>query len=85
MVYTDAPASPSAAVAMVNELNLSMKGPTGKTFFPNHLAGPDNRNNSQSIDMHVSTPGTYKVIIRGANVPNGRNGKQPYALVVTAL
>ncbi len=77
LVYTDAPASPDASVALVNDLDLSLEGP--------QVAGPqDRRNNNEVIEFSNLPAGTYTLTVTGFKVPQGKNGKQPYALVYTA-
>lgn len=77
MVYTDAPASPSAAVTLVNDLDLTLIGPGGEV-------GPqDRKNNNEVIELNNVAPGTYTLKVQGVKVPQGKNGKQPYSLVYT--
>lgn len=78
LVYTDAPASPDAAVALVNDLDLSLTG-NGQNVTPN-----DHVNNNEVIELGNLPAGTYTLTVTGAKVPQGMNGKQPYALVYTA-
>ncbi|MCO5141513.1 MAG: S8 family serine peptidase [Oligoflexia bacterium] len=82
MAYTDAPGAASANKALVNDLDLSVIGPNGQTYYPNGKTAKDNTNNMEQIDILSASAGTYKVIVRAANVPNGLNGAQPFALVV---
>lgn len=77
LVYTDAPASPDAAVTLVNDLDLKLTGPQS--------AGPaDRRNNNEVIELSNIPAGTYTLTVEGVKVPQGKNGKQSYALVYTA-
>lgn len=77
LVYTDAPASPDAAVTLVNDLDLSLTG-NGQNVSPN-----DHVNNNEVIELGNLPAGTYSLVVTGAKVPVGKNGKQPYALVYT--
>jgi serine protease AprX len=77
LVYTDAPASPDAAVALVNDLDLTMSGPQS-------AGSLDRKNNNEVIELTNLPAGTYTLTIEGVKVPQGKNGKQPYALVYTA-
>lgn len=78
LVYTDAPASPDAAVALVNDLDLSLTG-------GNQNVSPSDRvNNNEVIELGNVPAGTYTLTVKGSKVPQGKNGKQPYALVYTA-
>jgi hypothetical protein len=79
LVYTDAAAAPSAAQALVNDLDLVIVDiATGKEKI---LA--DRINNAEMLTVPVAA-GEYEVRVKGQNVPQGpASGKQPYALVVT--
>jgi serine protease AprX len=79
LVYTDAPASPDAAVALVNDLDVELTGPDGKV-----TASHDRVNNNEVIELSNLPAGTYKISVRGVKIPLGKNGKQPYAVVYTA-
>lgn len=79
LVYTDAPASPDASVALVNDLDLSLTKPTGEVVTPN-----DHVNNTELVELANLPAGTYQITVKGNRVPQGKNGKQPYALVYTA-
>jgi len=76
LVYTDAPAAASASKTLINDLDLVVVAPDGKIFTSN-----DHTNNSEIVEIPVST-GTYAVSVKGNNVPQGKNGKQPFALVI---
>lgn len=76
--YTDAPGTSSAAKALVNDIDLQVISPSGQVF---ELA--DRTNNSEMLDLQGLAPGNYKVVIKGINVPQGKNGKQPYALLIS--
>jgi hypothetical protein len=78
LVYTDAPASPDAAVALVNDLDITLSG-NGQNAVPN-----DHVNNSEVIELANLPAGSYVITVKGTKVPQGKNGKQPYALVYTA-
>ncbi|WP_413291102.1 S8 family serine peptidase [Bdellovibrio sp. HCB337] len=78
LVYTDAPASPDAAVAMVNDLDINVSG-GGVTSAPR-----DRVNNNEIVELNNLPAGTYTITVMGTKVPQGKNGKQPYALVYTA-
>ncbi len=78
MVYTDAPASPDAAVALVNDLDITLTG-AGQSVSPN-----DHVNNNEVIELANLPAGSYTITVKATKVPQGKNGKQPYALVYTA-
>jgi hypothetical protein len=75
LVWTDAPGSANAAKALVNDLDLVLTGPNGTVSMNDHI------NNNEMIEQ-VLPAGDYKLTVKGANVPNGKNGgRQAYALV----
>jgi subtilisin family serine protease len=80
MVYSDYPASPAAAVALVNDLDLTVTIPDGEIVYPNGLDGPDGVNNVEAIYIASPAPGIYTVAVSGNNIPRG---PQPYAIVIT--
>jgi hypothetical protein len=77
LVWTDAPGSVSASKALVNDLDLEVTLPDGKV-----LAHNDQINNNSLVEA-ATTEGDLKVRVKGVNVPMGKNGKQPYALVIS--
>jgi subtilisin family serine protease len=82
MAYTDAPAAANSQVELVNDLDIELTTPSGAKLFPNGRASADNRNNLESIDLATQEAGVYELVIRGRNIPQGRAGKQAFALVV---
>lgn len=84
LVYTDAPAAASAARALVNDLDVAVIDGKGVTHYPNHLKEPDRINNSEMVEFTADQAGTYKVVVTGHSVPQGRteSGAQPFALVM---
>ncbi len=79
LVYSDAPAAASASKTLVNDLNLVVKTPQGE-----ELALKDAINNHEMIEVSAPTSGAYTIIVKGERVPQGRNGKQPFALLISA-
>ncbi|NDD91201.1 serine protease, partial [bacterium] len=79
--YTDAPAAPAAAKALVNDLDLEVVTPSGKV-----LSLKDSTNNLEMIEIKPgdAEQGDYRIRVLGRNVPQGKSGRQPYALLVTA-
>ena len=75
LTYTDAPGSSSAAKALVNDLDLIIRGPNGKTY-----QKQDRLNNTEMLELSDLPGGEYTVTVKGINVPRGKAGKQPYAL-----
>lgn len=82
LAYTDAPAAAAAAKTLVNDLDLTVTDASGKVFYPNGKSSKDNVNNMEQIDI-LAPQGEYKVTVKGANVPQGKNGAQPFALVIS--
>jgi hypothetical protein len=77
LVWTDAPGSPSSAKALVNDLDLLV------TKNGQALNQSDDINNNEFFEQSNLPAGTYKVSVKGKNVPMGLNGKQPYALALS--
>ena len=80
LVYTDAPGTPAAGAALVNDIDLVVTSPTGQTF-----GKADSINNNEVVELTGLAAGTYKISVKGTKVPMGKEGKQPFALVYTAL
>lgn len=76
LVWTDAPGSANAAQALVNDLDLALVGPSGVMKL-----AQDRLNNHEIIEIENLPAGDYQVVVRGYKIPQGRAGKQPYALV----
>lgn len=83
LAYTDAPASANSTKTLVNDLDLTVVGPNGAVYFPNGKNSRDSVNNMEQIDILNAQAGTYQVIVKGTNVPQGKNGAQPFALVIS--
>lgn len=78
LVYNDYPGAPSARKTLVNDLDIEVVDGSGKTF-----NNRSNVNNNEQVVIKGVAPGALTIHVRGANVPQGRNGKQPYALLVS--
>ncbi|OFZ56401.1 MAG: hypothetical protein A2428_09955 [Bdellovibrionales bacterium RIFOXYC1_FULL_54_43] len=76
--YTDAPGAATSSKALVNDIDLRVIDPSGKIY---ELA--DRKNNSEMLELSNLAAGDYEVIVKGINVPQGKDGKQPYALLIT--
>jgi len=63
---------------LVNDLDLKVTAPDGKEFLLS-----DRTNNHETIEITDLVQGQYTVSVVGNNVPQGKNGKQPYALLVS--
>jgi hypothetical protein len=89
LVWTDYPGQLAAAKALVNDLNLEVIAPDGTRYYGNQglysggqcLQGQwDACNNVEGVIVPNAVYGTYRVIVHGANVPQG---PQPFALVAS--
>ena len=78
LVWTDYPASTSASVALVNDLDLVVTLPGGSTMRGNGTT--DRRNNVEGVDVNSPATGDYMVTVSAYNVPYA---PQPFALVVS--
>jgi len=74
LVYTDYPGR-----SLVNNLNLIVRGPTGKVYAGNN--GPDNINNVEMVHIKKPAPGVWQIQVVGSNVPQG---PQDFAIVSIA-
>ncbi|MCL4558671.1 MAG: S8 family serine peptidase [Deltaproteobacteria bacterium] len=85
LVWTDYPASPGASTDIVNQLEMSVVGPAGRTYYPNGMDRPDLVNNVQQVEIQDPVTGIYRLTVKGHNVPEGAlpAGDQPYALVIS--
>jgi hypothetical protein len=91
LAWTDYPGEPSAAKALVNDLDLEVIGPNGAHYSGNQglytsgqclRAGTwDACNNVEGIILPQAGPGVYTIIVHGAQVAQG--GTQPFALVAS--
>jgi len=79
LTWSDPPASLSAARQLVNDLDLTVVGPNGATYYGNNVATSDRINNVEGIVIDNPPVGQYTVKVRGYNVPIAT---QPYALAV---
>jgi hypothetical protein len=92
LAWDDAPATPNAQATLVNDLDLMLRGPDGRVYYPWTLnpqspASPASRNSANKLDnieqVLVANPaaGVWTVQVRGANVPVG---PQMYSVVGVA-
>ncbi len=87
LAWTDFPSTPAASIHLVNDLDLSVVGPSG-TFLGNVFASGvsttggavDRKNTLEQVLIASPAAGTYTVTVKAFNVPQGT---QPFALVVT--
>lgn len=88
LAWTDFPSTPAASINLVNDLDLTVTGPTGTIWRGNVFASgqsttggsSDRRNTLEQVLLNAPAAGTYTVSVKAFNVPSG---PQPFALVVT--
>jgi len=85
LAWSDFPATTTASVDLVNDLDLTIEGPGGTVYWGNDFTSPfnDNRdriNNIESILINSPTPGKYYVNVTGYNCPRG---PQPFAVALS--
>jgi hypothetical protein len=80
LVWSDYPSATAASKNLVNDLDLTITGPTGTVYRGNGGTSADRTNNVESVDIKTPGTGTYTITVKGYNVPHG---PQPYALVVS--
>jgi hypothetical protein len=86
LVWSDYPSTDTASINLVNDLDLTVSGPSG-TFLGNIFSAgwsaaggsADRRNNVENVYIQAPAAGTYTVTVKGFNVPNG---PQKFALAV---
>lgn len=76
LVWSDAPASTSASVTLVNDLDLVITAPNGTKYVGNDFTAPfdnnwDSRNNVENVFINAPQSGTYTVEVQAYNVPQG--------------
>lgn len=76
LVWTDAPGSPNAAAALVNDLDLELMYPDGHIW-----KSEDHVNNVESLELSGLMPGIYQLTIRGYRVPEGPRNTQAFAFI----
>lgn len=83
LVYHDYPATPQAAVASVNNLDLIVGRTSDDALAGNFVTNRDEKNNAEHVlyprSGTVAAGQTVYVKVRAWNVPNG---PQPYSLVI---
>lgn len=86
LVWSDFASTDTASVNLVNDLDLTVSGPSG-TFRGNVFAGgwsttggtADRRNNIENVYIQAPTAGIYAVTVNAFNIPNG---PQKFALAI---
>ena len=97
LAYTDVPGAPFVLPALVNDLDLEVVDPAGRTYLGNVFQGgrsvpnagtPDRRNNVECVYLDAPEPGPYRVRVRAHRVPEDARRDTPevdqdFALVVS--
>jgi len=86
LVWTDYPSTETAAVNLVNDLDLQVTSPGGAVYTGNVFSGgwsqtggnADRTNNVENVYVPTAAAGVWTVTVSGYNVPQG---PQPFALV----
>jgi serine protease AprX len=90
-VWTDPPSGAGAQKALVNDLDLVVRGPGGTTYHGNvfgnggsqsgaaMLRSFDSRNVEEVVTLPMAAAGSYSIGVRGTDVPLG---PQSFALAV---
>ncbi|MGI9862827.1 S-layer homology domain-containing protein [Moorella naiadis] len=71
LAWTDPAPAPGAAASLVNDLDLTVIAPDGKTYLGNDFAGsgqPDRVNNLEKVYIKNPPPGTYTVKVQAAAI-----------------
>nr|BAC82522.1 protease [Bacillus sp. KSM-9865] len=76
LVWSDAPASTTASVTLVNDLDLVITAPNGTQYVGNDFTSPynnnwDGRNNVENVFINAPQSGTYTIEVQAYNVPVG--------------
>jgi len=83
LAWSDYPSLPEARVHLVNDLDLRVIDPEGRSHYPNGRSSRDPLNNVERVVLDIAEmPGDYTVEITAWNIPIS---PQPFALVVQAL
>lgn len=71
MAYTDAPGSPAASKALVNDLDLLVTTPSGATLYPNSRTSPDSVNNVEGVRIASAEAGVYTATVTATSIGQG--------------
>lgn len=90
LAWTDPPGDPTAAIALINNLDLRLISPDNEVYLGNVFSdghsvtgsGVDTLNNVESVFIPSPVIGEYQIIVEGENI-DPTFSPQPFALVVT--
>lgn len=83
LYWNDVEGSPSAAIALVNDLDLTVTDPANILHFPlvpdpmpanvnnNATEQPDHLNNAEQVTINNAATGNYTITVKGYNIPQG--------------
>ena len=80
LAYSDYWGTAGAGKQLVNDLDVTVRKPSGSYLYANGRTSEDATNNVEMIEFEANEVGTYAVVVSARTVPSG--GSQPYALVV---
>jgi len=80
LAYSDYWASSGSGKKLVNDLDLTVKKPSGSNLYANGKTYLDATNNVEMIEFAADETGIYTVTVNARTVPSGSS--QPYALVI---
>ena len=90
MAYADAPASLSSSKQLVNDLDLTVRTPSGGTLYPNSRSSADSVNNVEGVRISSAASGTYTVTVyarlvstpMSTSLTGGQSNAIRYSLIV---
>lgn len=71
LAWSDPPAGAGTAKTLVNDLDLVVVAPDGKTYYGNHFLGgstPDRTNNVEQVYLPAPVPGDYTLRVSGQTI-----------------
>ncbi|MDD4239657.1 MAG: S8 family serine peptidase [Desulfotomaculaceae bacterium] len=87
LAWTDLPVEPGSAKNLVNDLDLIVEAPDGKSYYGNHFLGSntaDRTNNIEQVYLPSPVPGDYTIRVSGQSVQGktapGVSAVQDFAL-----
>jgi hypothetical protein len=83
LAWSDYPSLPESRIHLVNDLDLRVVDPEGRSYYPNGRSSRDPLNNVERVVLDISQmPGDYTIEITAWNIPIS---PQPFALIVQAF
>jgi subtilisin family serine protease len=69
LAWSDYPGTAGSGITLINDLDLTLEGPTGSIYNANEGTNADRRNTVEVIRLPSAAAGPYKVCVTGYNVP----------------